>query len=142
MIIESEIVAVGSVCGVMSGKHYNRALRSHKTVSEALQHICFKAFLSTLTEAEQIQMCNVIKGLTEKYPEEAFVATVTSDEFNQICENYSVYVSQGNSACKLNWTVQRQKHYGFSGTACDQTIEQTCNRDAKIKQYYVFLVNT
>jgi hypothetical protein len=84
----------------MSGKHYNRALRSHKTVSEALQHICFKAFLSTLTEAEQIQVCNVIKGLTEKYPEEAFVATVTSDEFNQISENYSVYVSQGNSACK------------------------------------------
>jgi hypothetical protein len=42
----------------------------------------------------------VIKSLTEKYPEEAFLATVTSDEFNQICENYSAYVSQGNSACK------------------------------------------
>ena len=37
---------------------------------------------------------------------------------------------------KLNWTVQRQKRYGFSGTACDQTIEQTCNRDAKTKGYY------
>jgi hypothetical protein len=43
---------------------------------------------------------------------------------------------------KRNWTVQRQKHYGFSGTACDQTIEQTCNRDAKIKHYDVFLVNS
>jgi hypothetical protein len=42
---------------------------------------------------------------------------------------------------KLNRTVQRQKLYGFSGTTCDQTIEQTCNRDAKTKGYYVFLVN-
>ena len=91
MNIESEIVAIGSVRGVMTGKHNNRTLsmRSHKTVSEALHRIRFKAFLSTLTEAEQIQACNVIKDLTEKYSEEAFLVTVTSDEFNQIFENYS-----------------------------------------------------
>ncbi|KAK6175748.1 hypothetical protein SNE40_014141 [Patella caerulea] len=29
------------------------------------------------------------------------------------------------------WTVQRQTNYGFSEIACDQTIEQICNRDAK-----------
>ena len=100
MIVESDIVAVGSVCGVMSGKHYNRALRSHRTVSEALQRIRFKVFLSTLTEAEQIQTCNVIKDMTEKYPEEALLAAVKSDEFNQIWERYAAYVNQGNSACK------------------------------------------
>ena len=100
MIVESDIVAVGSVCGVMCGKHYNRTLRSHKTVSEALQRVHFKAFLSTMTEAEQIQTCNVIKDMTEKYPEDAFLAAVKSDEFNQICERYAEYVNQGNSACK------------------------------------------
>ena len=33
----------------------------------------------------------------------------------------------------LQWTVQRQQKYGFSSMACDQTIEQTCNRDSKTK---------
>ncbi|ESO90891.1 hypothetical protein LOTGIDRAFT_163778 [Lottia gigantea] len=29
------------------------------------------------------------------------------------------------------WTVQRQTRYGFSAVACDQTIEQTVNRESK-----------
>ena len=32
-----------------------------------------------------------------------------------------------------NWTVQRQSTYGFSSIACDQTIEQTFNRESKTK---------
>jgi hypothetical protein len=32
-----------------------------------------------------------------------------------------------------NWTVQRQNNYAFSSVACDQTIEQTLNRDSKLK---------
>ncbi|KAJ8039232.1 hypothetical protein HOLleu_16882 [Holothuria leucospilota] len=31
------------------------------------------------------------------------------------------------------FTVQRQSRFGFSQVACDQTIEQTCNRDTKTK---------
>ena len=34
---------------------------------------------------------------------------------------------------KDNWTVQRQNRYAFSGVACDQTIEQTLNKDSKRK---------
>ncbi|XP_028410493.1 uncharacterized protein LOC114533190 [Dendronephthya gigantea] len=32
-----------------------------------------------------------------------------------------------------NFAVQRQSNYGFSAVACDQTIEQTANRDSKTK---------
>ena len=32
-----------------------------------------------------------------------------------------------------NFAIQRQSHHAFSGVACDQTIEQTVNRDAKTK---------
>ena len=34
---------------------------------------------------------------------------------------------------KDNWTVQRQKIRSFSSLACDQTIEQTVNKDSKTK---------
>ena len=43
---------------------------------------------------------------------------------------------------KLNRTVHRQNRYGFSGTACDQVIEQTCNRDNKTKGYYMYFLST
>ena len=32
-----------------------------------------------------------------------------------------------------NWTSQRQDCHGFSSTACDQTMEQTFDRDSKTK---------
>ena len=32
-----------------------------------------------------------------------------------------------------NFAVQYQGNYGFSAVACDQTIEQTANRDSKTK---------
>lgn len=32
-----------------------------------------------------------------------------------------------------NWTCQRQTLYGFSSTACDQVMEQTYNRDSKVR---------
>ena len=33
----------------------------------------------------------------------------------------------------FNFSIQRQSNYGFSAVACDQTIEQTANRDSKTK---------
>lgn len=32
-----------------------------------------------------------------------------------------------------NWTCQRQHRYTFSSSACDQVMEQTYNRDSKVK---------
>lgn len=32
-----------------------------------------------------------------------------------------------------NFSVQRQDNHGFSAVACDQTIEQTINRNSKTK---------
>ena len=32
-----------------------------------------------------------------------------------------------------NFAIQRQSNHGFSAVACDQTIEQTANRDSKTK---------
>ena len=42
-MIESEIVAPGSVKGVLSGKHYNRSIRAHKMVYEALERLRLQA---------------------------------------------------------------------------------------------------
>lgn len=37
------------------------------------------------------------------------------------------------SELSSNFSVQRQNNHGFSAVLCDQTIEQTVNRDSKTK---------
>jgi hypothetical protein len=44
ILIESGICASGSIEQVLSGKNYNRALRVHKRVTEALERILLQAF--------------------------------------------------------------------------------------------------
>ena len=49
ILIESELVAAGSIKGVMSGKHYNRSIRSHKIVFEALHRMLIDSYMELLS---------------------------------------------------------------------------------------------
>lgn len=42
--IEAGIVAEGSINGVLDGEHYNRAVRVHKYISEALTRLAWEEF--------------------------------------------------------------------------------------------------
>ena len=53
IMIESEIVAAGSLKGVLSGKHYNRCVRAHKVIYEAMERLRFQAFQKTLSTQEK-----------------------------------------------------------------------------------------
>ena len=44
ILIESDVIAAGSVNGELEGKHYNRGIRMHKLVMEALFPIKWKKF--------------------------------------------------------------------------------------------------
>ena len=52
-MIESEIVAPGSLKAVLSGKHYNRCVRAHKMIYEAMERLRFRAFKKTLSTLEK-----------------------------------------------------------------------------------------
>ena len=58
--MEAGIVACGSSKGVMSGTHYNRAVRAHKTMYEALHRVLWTEFedrsldLSILMTSDQL----------------------------------------------------------------------------------------
>lgn len=47
-----------------------------------------------------------------------------------ICINLLLLIVTASSI-ENTWTVQRNNTSGFSSIACDQTIEQTLNRDSK-----------
>ena len=63
ILIESDIVAPGSVAGVLSGKHYNRSLRAHKIMYEGLMRLLFQSFLRT----QSSEKCREIQSLIGKY---------------------------------------------------------------------------
>ena len=48
LCIEAGIVAKGSFSGVMEGRRYNRAVRTHKLICEALMRLAWKRFVSWL----------------------------------------------------------------------------------------------
>ncbi|XP_028411727.1 uncharacterized protein LOC114534480 [Dendronephthya gigantea] len=208
IMIESEVVAPGSLKGVLTGKHYNRSIRAHKIIFEAMERLRLQAFEKSLTTTEKV-LLESINRIMEDDPErdnfldissgnnvteakmmyDLFVqkrceenplfsfwshyiemvqllllyirATRTTDWSLHLSSlksmipwffatdrvNYSRYAScywlemmcleitHPYVAVNIsqNWTVQRQENYSFSSIACDQTIEQTLNRDSKMK---------
>jgi len=48
ILIESGLCASGSIHQIMSGKHYNRAVRVHSTMLDALQRLLLEAFKVSL----------------------------------------------------------------------------------------------
>lgn len=87
IIIESGLVASGSVKGVMNRHHYNRAFRMHKIVSEAMQRLRFQQFLDSLSEEDSQAISNIITKLQAAYP---------SSEYGKIVEGHRVYKGDVN----------------------------------------------
>ena len=50
LAIQNEIIAEGSIEKVISGKHYNRAIRAHKIVYEALCRTLYERFMEWMVE--------------------------------------------------------------------------------------------
>ena len=59
LCIESGIVAEGSVSGVLDGKMYNRAVRTHKYIYEALMRLVWKGFIPWIEANLQHQLDSV-----------------------------------------------------------------------------------
>lgn len=63
LCVESGVIAEGSVTGVMEGRRYNRAVRLHKLVYEALMRLAWKGFLLWLKEKHPTEMCHIKEAL-------------------------------------------------------------------------------
>ncbi len=209
IMIESEVVAAGSIDGVITGHHYNRSVRAHKLLMEALPRLRWQAYLDTLTQEDHAAALKIATDLQQKFPSEDFNAMLTSDAFLQLLKAYEEFVQKSSTNQTFtfwstyiemvenlllfiratregNWTLhsstvqsmlpwffacdkvnyaryltaywvemsnledthltahqqllsgdfvaQRNQQHGFAGTACDQVIEQTANRDSKTKE--------
>ena len=96
LAVQSGVVAEGSMDKVISGKHYNRAVRLHKIVYEALMRVLMQEFESSLTDDSSACMLNEEKHQMEKLkldlkPEE-FERVLHSNEFHKWEGQFNAYV--------------------------------------------------
>ena len=64
--VQSDVVAEGSMDKVISGKHYNRAVRLHKILYEALMRVLMQEFEPSLTDESSACMLNEEKHQMEQ----------------------------------------------------------------------------
>ena len=50
IFLEANMIGSGSLQGVISGKHYERAMHCHKTLLEALERLLLEQFMSGRNE--------------------------------------------------------------------------------------------
>ena len=101
IIIESEIVAAGSVDGVISGKHYNRSLRTHKLLFEAFSQMLWSAFLQSVTEEICTEVHSLSSHLCELFFDGNLNVSNLPTNYNDIMKLYNEFVVTN---CKRNAT--------------------------------------
>lgn len=94
-MLESEIVAAGSVNGVLSGKHYNRCMRAHKLIFEAMQRMRFEAFRKSLPETKADDLKRLGTDLLLQCSDrQMFTDVCDSNEFDAVRVAYDSFVEK------------------------------------------------
>lgn len=86
--VQSDVVAEGSVDKSLNGKQYNRAVRLHKCVYEALMRLLLKEFESSV---QSLPILN-LEQLKLELNQEEFERVLSSREFREFGEQFHVYV--------------------------------------------------
>ena len=96
IIIESGICASGSLDRVMTGKQYNRALRVHKLLLEALERLLLERFEEDHPRSECLSKdsCNTLMDLIENPNTETASKVKESEEIRRYFEKYSAFKSE------------------------------------------------
>lgn len=100
MLIESGIISVGSIRGVLSGKHYNRSVMCHKLVYDAMERLRFQAFLDALDDDEQESIYKTILDLMDCFAEGTFVNGMQSPQIEAIVGSYEEFIENSSKKSK------------------------------------------
>ncbi|KAJ8023017.1 hypothetical protein HOLleu_38078 [Holothuria leucospilota] len=104
IFIEAGVVTAGSVNSVMSGKHYNRAIRAHKLVSEALHKFRFESYLQTVSEEDANLFRQLVSKLQTHFPEESYFQIAESAEFERFQSSFDKFIASGSTTFQF-WNL-------------------------------------
>ena len=87
LCIESGIIAEGSVSGVLEGKMYNRAVRIHKCVYEALMRLVWQQF-SPWVASNHLDKLSKLRQVEDQVSE--MVSSFSQEQYEQIVHSQAV----------------------------------------------------
>ena len=93
-MIEAEIIAQGSVKGVHSGKHYDRAIRCHKILYEAMERMRLEVFEQTLTTEEKKKLYSLEVIVTEDSSLNGFLDKCMGVNVIEVNQMYDRFVKE------------------------------------------------
>ena len=76
ILIEANVVAGESMNEVLTGNEYNRSVRSHKALFEALERLRIQQFLQTLDEFDQACYQQVFSSLASAFTTDRFMTDI------------------------------------------------------------------
>lgn len=90
ILIDSEILASGSINSFLSGKHFNRCKKIHPLLSLALQILHLERFLQEHDE----NLANIEEFLKTFNEQQNNDPQITNDNFKQLFEKYEKYKNE------------------------------------------------
>ena len=108
ILTESGVLASGSVAGVLQGKHYNRALRMHKLMYEALERLRWYEFGRWLEDHPESQVSTtailkIQQQVREQPCLETFEQLLSLESFSQLKEAYDAFSNSHDGPMKKFW---------------------------------------
>ena len=97
VIVEAEVVAAGSLEGVISGHHYNRSMRIHKLMCEALQRLRWQAYLDILSAEDREAAMEIAADLQRAFPGEDFDNLVMSEKYLRVKRGYDSFIKNNTT---------------------------------------------
>ena len=110
LFIESTVLASGSASGVLEGRHYNRAMRIHKLLYEALEQLRWESFgewLAQENSAQDINHSMIIEAIAKLQQETSmdhFEEVLHLPEFLKAFQQYQVYCLKYDGPMKSFWS--------------------------------------
>lgn len=93
VFIESQLVAENSISRVISGHHYNRCIRAHKIMAEALQNLRWQVFIDQF-DHECPLYSDIIQNLTMSFKEQNFLNCLSDSNVDKIMNMYTDFVTK------------------------------------------------
>ena len=91
-------MAQGSINGVLTGKHYNRCIRAHKIVYEALQRLRIQAFIEHATEATATDVRLLAFAAAQSYQDDDFVDVSQDPRVDTVFKLYEEYIRNASES--------------------------------------------
>lgn len=96
ILVESGVIASGSMKGVLSGHMYNRSIRAHKLLYEALGRLQITEFIASLAEEEAADAQDLQERLCLQYDTTGGLAVELCDELGKKFKSHVVQRSNAN----------------------------------------------